>query len=150
MIQSAVSAQPVLQLSRPGNSHMSEEIIWKRIPQPQPFESPSAVQVIIPDIVEQRCPHRALSEYLTRSIHVHNKMGVLSCHLTCSHLKPSNSWVSTLETSAGSISFHLYWLCLHSGLHSLALESVSQSHNHSSCYQLHTLQFSLLTAVIFF
>ena len=40
--------------------------------------------------MEQRCPHYAFSEYLTCSIQVHDKMGLLSCHLTRSHLKPLN------------------------------------------------------------
>ena len=59
------------------------------------------------------------------------------------------SCVSTLETSKGSILFHLPWLCLHAGLHPLELESVSRFHNHSSCYQLLTLQFSFLTHLFF-
>lgn len=59
------------------------------------------------------------------------------------------SCVSTLEASKGSILFHLPRLCLHSGLHPLELESVSRFHNHSSCYQLLTLQFSFLTHLFF-
>lgn len=108
MIQSTVSVQSVLQLPGPGNSYVCEEIFWKRIPQTQPFESPSAVQVIIPDIVKERRLHCVLPEYLAHSIHVHNKMGVLLCYVTCSHLKLSNSCVSTLEAPAGSIPSHLH------------------------------------------